>query len=251
MNEHLDPVAAIVVALRALPANATVAWCDVSCQFAPGVHPARWVDIYVVEPDFLPAWAWVWTIVDATDHREDRGAVWVPGRRPEPTAWHIGLVPDRTVAMVCQREPGGWTWLDAGMTVMPRGAKPSDAGWLRLKQVQRDYPRSRITTEDAWTTELICAALTSWAAAFADRGDLRFVEDPSDAALDAAAARLGLPASFDDEELYAIGDGVKATSSALDGLLSIRPEEAAEATQLLQELARQNRGTAPQPAADE
>jgi hypothetical protein len=251
-----------------LPADARLAW-------AAGGHfslrePFRtgWVDVYCADICEPAGWNWGWTVEQAdVAVGEDRpftvSAAFDaqlemllddPGRPGVPLRARLRVDDGRVLDLgylldddewADYRDNGGddWEW-------------QRDMYWAGFQHLQgctiggvQYPPPATLTVSDGapwtvcrvWTPAAVSAALQDWCAQHG-RPDLRFwwdpqIRTPKDDLLDAAARGLrSLQAG--ESEAFTIGEGVKALAPALDFLLGLPADQAAQVTSALQSLQR-------------
>lgn len=207
--DHLDPadtslpdVTRTAAWLRSLPPDTVITWGQ-DHELIDGHVIPGWVDVDVIDPPSPLKFNWYWTVQspDDTDEPDD-------------------------MTIVLEHDADIWgTW------------DPTKAWWSERHVYPHDTPPPSapdLLHQGGWTIQAVNDTLTSWAEEHTGRNDLRFNHTPGTLSKITRRA-LAVKEAIDngDIEVYDLGDGVKAAAPALDTLLAMNPDEAADVTRNL------------------
>lgn len=197
-NDFIEQVRAW---LAAQPRGATVRWNHDLARPAEDVHTG-WVDVNAPELCETCSLNWLLTI---------RG----PDPDEGPADGYETLEVPHDVAVRGQWDHESHWWVDGTVEVLDHPEPEDLTGGVR--------------TRPAWSTAALNAALTDWAERVAGRGDLVWALDPGIVSplVEVAMERID-SIKAGTEETYDAGGGVRITSSAMDELLAMGPDDAAQ-----------------------
>jgi hypothetical protein len=205
-----DQSGILIEYLRGLPHAAVVHWASDHVPERLG-WTTKWIDVRITDPG-SPPFNWAWTIIGHDDP---------DGTGPEQL-WQFVWPYDLDVHLV--QDPVDW---EVNVWPAARGEPPPRC----IAAAYRTLPQrvgGRYVVHGGWTAGAVDDALTHWAGTHAGRPDLTATwartAGPS-AILSAVAER-----ARDAGPMWDLGEGLEVADGALDDLLALDPEEAAEIT---------------------
>lgn len=199
VEEELEE--ALVTWLQTLPHGAVVEWTNHSGSPVPDVHPG-WVDVVVPAACDALEVNWLFTVVAPDDECADVNVV----VEPDLTLWYVF-------------GPGD---LDEFVVVVAAGTEPKPDQMARLEAAAAADELRSVVASHAWSSGSLTAALADWVSEHAGRSDLRFeyrdIETPLQQQLRAAL----------DDERFDFARGIQIGESALESILALGPDDAAE-----------------------
>jgi len=214
--------------LRRLPADEVVPWASDHLG-ADEPWATRWVDVRTVDPD-APDTSWAWTILGPDDPDEcDPEQLWCFSWPYDLDVYELweAPTPPRIMPRLLHEVP------------IARGRSLPDRVDRALRAAA-DQPDRDMAVFGGWSVDALGDALHDWTTRNADRGDLRFRWDPSaeeSETLQTVRTRAASDGPFRD-----LGDGLVIHDEALDELLRLDPDEAAEIEEHVQDVLRRARG---------
>jgi hypothetical protein len=147
---------------------------------------------------------------------------WASDHLTEEAPWTAGWIDVR----IPEGGPLGMSWVWTIVTPDDPDQLDPDELWCFACPYDR---------EGGWSAAAVSDALAAWAARHAGRGDLRFAWDPK--AGPSPTLRRIVERAEACGQVWELGDGLTLHDGALDDLLALHPDEAAELTARLREAA--------------
>lgn len=213
----MSDVSVLVEQLSSLPPRGVLRWGADRGEFAPGFHPAGWVDVAVPQVMGPLGWEWVWSLCSpdpsavlfdvpdaAVFAAGDDDVGLVEGHEARawpllPARWSPGC-PVGSLVVEVPADATGWAvWTSSGLVPGPRQVVPVDAvvspgQYERLASVA-EVTGGEVCVLPLWSRRAVHGVLTAWILAASGRRDLSLVYDaavpgPLTARVLAAAAVL-------------------------------------------------------------
>lgn len=228
----------LVTFLKKLPPNVTLEWSDSSLMATDTVFYANYLDVFVPEICEALKWAWIWTVENPTLLAEDSLKYsWVSGQ-PVGDHQNISLLPDTTIWSVTDQ----FSHSPVDVTCLTHSANVTLSESQKL-ELANNYAPDKVTDFPGWSVATVNEILTQWVTAATGREDIsfKFVQNLSDPFLTKALETMDR-ITKGQEQTYQISENVFASSSTMDTLLALDPQDAAEITKVIKQLLSEKSG---------
>ncbi len=212
--------------LQGLAPGAEVRWAD---DHATEQMPycRGWVDVLVPELQEILGWGWVWTISEPDEAIEAHDRWWGLRVVTDLALWELHL---EAAHVVVDRDPR-----QLRVTDLPRSAVTAIGLAPTTSVASLPWRPGR-----GWRPSTVSDALTQWARKHSGRRDITFRWDPS--VENPAAPMLVALAEAAEKESYLVAESqdgreVRVGGPMMDFLLNMDPDDAAEITAVLSDLA--------------